>query len=75
MNKYEHPTGTLAITYHTPKEETSPYVQFEYTPQTICELTQGKVSVSMNTDLVNANKQVKDQRNKDENQKSKEQYF
>ena len=33
--------------------EANPYVRFVYVPQTICNYTQGQVSVSMNDDTVN----------------------
>ena len=66
-NNSEHPTGTLAMTFHRTVGETNMYVWFGYIPQTICNNTQGQVSGSMNADQINVNKHVKSQRRKDDN--------
>ena len=34
-NKYEHPTGTLTMTFHKPAGEANLYVRFGYSPHTI----------------------------------------
>ena len=65
--KYEYPTGTLNMTFQKPAGEANLYVQFLYGPQTIFNHTLGKVSVSIKVDSINANKQVKNQRHKDDN--------
>ena len=57
-NNYERPTRTLAVTLKKPTGEVNAYVHFEYSPQIIWYHTQGKVSGSVNGDLINANKQV-----------------
>ena len=58
-NKSEHPTGTLATTFHKPTGEENLYVWFGYGPQKICNHTRGQVLVSTNADLVNAKKRSK----------------
>ena len=52
------------MTFHKPMGEANMYVQFGYGAHKIYNHTQGKVSVSMNADTMNANKQVKNKRRK-----------
>ena len=66
-NKYEHPTITLTKTFHKNLGGANPYVHFGCVPQTIFNITQGKISVSMNADPINANKQVNNKRHKYDN--------
>ena len=47
--------------------EENMYVRFEYVPQTIFNHTRVQVSISMNTDSIQANKQVNNQRLKYDN--------
>ena len=47
--------------------EENMYVQFGYGPLKIFNNTRGQVSGSMNADSINANKQAKNQRLKDDN--------
>ena len=70
-NKSEHPTGTLATTFQKPSGEANPYVCFGYIPHTIWDHTRGQVSVSMNDNPINKNKQLNNKRHKDGNQNSK----
>ena len=44
------------MTFLNTEGETNLYLWFEYESQTICYQTLGKVSVSMNVDPINANK-------------------
>ena len=46
-------TGTLATTFHKPAEEANKYIRFLYTPLTICNHTQGKVSGPVSADTIN----------------------
>ena len=41
------------MTFHKPAGEENPYVRFGYGPLTICNHTQGQVSVSMHADPIN----------------------
>ena len=66
-NKSEHPTWTLTTTFHKPEGGANMYVRFVYVPQKSFIHTQGKVSVSMNADPINANKQVNNQWRKYDN--------
>ena len=61
-NKSEQPTVTLTLTFHKPVGEENPYIRFGYGPHKNFNHTRGQVSGSMNSDLINANKQVKNQR-------------
>ena len=45
-------------TFHKPTGESNPYWLFGYVPHKIFNHTQGKVSVSMDSDPINTNKQV-----------------
>ena len=36
VKKFEHPTNTLATTFHKPAGEANPYVRFGYGPQKVC---------------------------------------
>ena len=45
-------TDTLATTFHNTMGEVNPYVRFGYGPQTICNQTQVKVSISINADPI-----------------------
>ena len=45
--------GTLATTFHKPAGEENLFVRFQYVPQKICNHIQGKISGSINADLVN----------------------
>ena len=67
VNKSEHPTSTLATTFHKPSWEVNMYVQFGYGPQKLFWHTWGQVSESMNSDTISANKQVNKKRCKDDN--------
>ena len=51
--KYELLTIKLATTFFKPAGWEILYVRFGYVPYTICYNTQGKVSVSMNSDPIN----------------------
>ena len=61
VNKSENPTDTLSITFHKPSGESNSYVWFEYVSQKILYHTWGKFSVPINTDPINAIKQIKNQ--------------
>ena len=61
LDKYEHPTVTIATTLHKPVWGANPYVRFGYVPQTIFEHTWVQLSGSMNNDMINADKQVNNQ--------------
>ena len=65
--KSEHPDGNLTTTFHKSAGEANPYVWFEYGPHKICNHTWGKVSGSMDADLINVNKQVNNKRCKYDN--------
>ena len=54
-NKYEHPTNTLAMTFHKPAGGETFFVWFVYVSHIICNHNQGQVLRSMNAYLVNAN--------------------
>ena len=56
VNKPEHPTGTLATTFHKPAGEANLYVRFEYGPQKSFQHTREQVSLSINADMINNNK-------------------
>ena len=58
INKQLYPTRTIAMTFLNPVGEANPCVWFVYSPKKICNHTRRKVSVSMNADQVNSNKQV-----------------
>ena len=66
-NKYKHPNGTLSTTFHKPAGEVNLYVRFGYERHKIWKHTWGQVSGSMNAEIVNVNKQVNNQKLKDEN--------
>ena len=61
VNKYKHPNGTLATTFHKPSGGETLYVQFVYTSQKICNHIWRKVSGSMSSDTINAKKQFTNQ--------------
>ena len=66
-NNYEHPEGTLITAFHKPAGEANKFVRFGYGPQTIFNHTRGKLSGSMNTYPINANKQEDNQQRKNDN--------
>ena len=51
---FNNKTITLATNFHKPVGGANPYVQFLYSPETICNHHWGQVSGSMNDDRVNA---------------------
>ena len=55
-NKSEHPTVTLAMTFHKPVGEANMYVWFEEGPQKIYNHTRGQVSGSTNAEPINTKK-------------------
>ena len=57
-NKSEHPTAPLVTNLHKPTGEENLYVRFGYIPQTIFNHTPGQVSLIINDDSINSNKQV-----------------
>ena len=65
-NNSEHKTSTLATTFHKPVGRENPYVWFGYSPQTIFNHTRRQVSGSMNSDPINANKQLSNQQLEDD---------
>ena len=58
VNKYEQSTVILTTTFPKPAGEVNPYVWFEYSWQKNFKHTRVQVSWSMNSDPINANKQV-----------------
>ena len=66
MNNYEHPTNTLAATFHKPVGGENLYVRIGYLPLKFFNHTRGKVSGSMNAEPINAKKQVNNQQQKDD---------
>ena len=70
-NKYDQPTVNLTMTFLKPAGEENLYVQFGYALQTICYQIQGHVSGSMNSDMINENKQVNNQQLLDQNYNQK----
>ena len=67
VTKDEHPTITLVVTLIKPAGEANMYVRFGCIPQKTFYQTQGKVPGSMNTDLINAKKQVNNKLRFDQN--------
>ena len=67
MNNSKHPDGTPAMTFQKPAGEANPYVWFGYGSHKIYNHNRVKVSVSMNSDLINANKKVNNERHKNDN--------
>ena len=70
-NNYDQPTVNLTMTFLKPAGEANLYVQFGYALQTICYQIQGHVSGSMNSDMINENKQVNNQQLLDQNYNQK----
>ena len=66
-NKSEHPTGTLATTFHKPTGEANTYVYFRYSPLIIFNHAQVQVPGSMNADPINSNRSVGNEQRKDGN--------
>ena len=56
VKKSEHPNVNLAATFYKPAGGANIYFRFGYVPQTNFNNTQEQVSVSINADLINANK-------------------
>ena len=59
INASLHPTDTLVTTIHKPAGEANLYVRFRYGQQKNYNHIWGQVSLLMNADLINMNKQVK----------------
>ena len=68
VNKYEHPTGTLATAFLKPAREENQYVWFGYVPHKIIYHILGQLSVSINDYTIYMNKQAN---NKNDNTKKK----
>ena len=54
-----HPLGTLDMTLLNHEGEENLHVQFGYGSRTILNHTQGQVSISMDYNMINANKESK----------------
>ena len=61
VNNQLHPTGTLSTTLHNPMGEANPYVRFLYVPQKKFNHIPVQLLGSMNSYLINMNKQVNNQ--------------
>ena len=61
---YGQLTVNFATAFHKPSGLANPYILFLYEPHTIYNNTQGQVTGSMNTDLIDANKQANNKRRK-----------
>ena len=59
--KQLHPTGIISTTFLNSAGELNLYVQFVYGPQKMFNYTKGKLSKSMNADMINVNKQFNNQ--------------
>ena len=66
-NKSKHPIVTFAVTFHKPAGEANPYFWFGYGPQKIFNHDLGKISGSMNADLVYLNSKVGNKQRKYDN--------
>ena len=66
-SKSEHPTVTLSMTFQKPTGEENLHVQFGCDRHKIFNHIWVQLSVSINTDSINANKQVNNQRQKYDN--------
>ena len=62
INNQLHPTVALDMAFLKPLGEANPYVWFLYIPQKKFNNIQGQVLLSMNSDLINSNKLVKNQK-------------